>query len=201
MTAPDANSDCVSGDASCSGFRRAGANFNLQIQAMDWQAAGESDTDFCAGNSITPNFELAGLAIAQNLIAPGGGNAGVIGVASADMQLTDDGDLMVNNQSISEVGVFTFTVTPPQYFGQTIAPSTSANVGRFYPDHFLLSDMQLTDRSDLVCASTLTYMGENLQVSYDLTARRPENFVVKKGSKMRAWVAASIPLPSSRTSR
>jgi hypothetical protein len=175
VTTTDADSSCVSGDASCTKFKKAGEPFNLRVQAVGWDTlvgGVETNTGFCTGNAITPNFELSTISLSQNLVAPAG-SAGTLGINSFDMLLTENGEHTEANQTISEVGVFTFTATPPAYFGESIAASTSANVGRFYPDHFVLSDTTLTNRSDLAClpASTFTYMSENFEVSYDLTAK------------------------------
>ncbi len=71
----DTNADCPSGDASCSAFVPAAIDFNLTVRAVGWESLGESDSDFCSGNSVTPNFQLAGIAIDQNLIAPAGGGS------------------------------------------------------------------------------------------------------------------------------
>lgn len=178
VTVPDVDADCPSPPPTdyfnCSRFKKAGETFNLRVEAVGWQGAGETNTDFCAGNAVTPNFALANIGIGQTLVAPATATTGTLGVTSLDMLLSDDGTHTENNQTVSEVGVFTFTATAPDYLdpGVTIAPSTSATVGRFYPDHFILSGQQLIDRSDLLCASAFTYMDENFQVSYSLTAIR-----------------------------
>ncbi len=173
VSSADTNADCVSGDASCTGFRGTGEDFNLEIKAVAWQTAGESDTDFCVGNAVTPNFRLTNINLGHNLIAPTPiGTAGTINVSAFDMSATDNGVHNIANQNASEVGVFSFVATAPDYFSATIAASTSANIGRFYPDHFVLENLLLTNRSILApCSSTFTYMDENFQVSYDLSAR------------------------------
>lgn len=181
VSSPDVDADCGSGNASCSAFKRAGETFNLSVKAVGWQSSGESNTDFCTGNTTTPNFQLAGITLNQTLVAPVG-VAGNLGIGSMDIAAADDGDATINNQSLSEVGVFTLTATAPSYFGETIAASTSANIGRFYPDHFVLSDMQLINRSDLGCASAFTYMDENFQVSFDLEAQNTANTVTQNYS-------------------
>ena len=138
---------------------------------------GESDTDFCTGNNPTPNFRLDNIDLAANLVAPAGGSPGALGVSAFDMLSGDSGDHSIPDQSLSEVGVFTITATPPAYFGETIAPSTSANIGRFYPDHFTLVSPALENRSMSGCAAlpapqpVFTYMDELFTVSYNLEAR------------------------------
>lgn len=132
---PDANSDCAAGDQSCSGFTAAGNPFNLNIKGVAWQSAGETNADFCTGNSTTPNYQQTNLSVNFTEIAPNLGATVTIGQTAFDLAAADNGEHSINNQTVSEVGVFTFTATPPAntYFGESIAASTSANIGRFYP--------------------------------------------------------------------
>ncbi len=133
----DVNADCVSGDGTCSAFRRVDETFNLKVKGVCWEASG--DTDYCSGNSTTPNFQLGSIPISHNLIAPSspGVSAGTIGVSLIDIAAADNGEHTSNNQTVSEVGVFTFTASPPNYFGAPLPSATSANIGRFTPNHFI----------------------------------------------------------------
>ncbi len=161
------NADCVSGDASCSLFKRAGEVFNLTVSGVDWQAAGEADTDFCSGNNVTPNFQLTNIALSPNLVAPSPGANTNLGDPALDIAAADMGSHTTAIQGSSEVGVFTITATPPTYFGETIAASTSANIGRFYPDRFELSLGAVTE----ACATgVFTYLDQDFSVDYRLTA-------------------------------
>ncbi|MDJ0624164.1 MAG: LamG domain-containing protein [Desulfocapsaceae bacterium] len=132
----DPNSDCVSGNANCSVFRKVDEDFTLKVKGVCWESAG--DSDFCTGNSTTSNFELSNIPISQNLIAPtsAGSSAGSLGVTSINITDVDSGEHVIANQTVSEVGVFTFTATPPDYFGEPLPAATSVNIGRFTPDHF-----------------------------------------------------------------
>jgi MSHA biogenesis protein MshQ len=78
-------------------------------------------------------------------------------VTAFDMLPADAGGHTVS-QSISEVGVFTFTATPPSYFGETIAAATSTNIGRFYPDHFLTAST--TPGIFANTCTTFNYLGQ-----------------------------------------
>jgi PKD repeat protein len=180
----DADSDCASGDATCTPFTPAGASFNLTVRGVTWEDDADADADFCApSKSTTPNFELTNIALTQNLIAPAAGSAGSLGVNTVDIADPDKGVITEANQTLSEVGVFTITATAPAYLGDNIAPSTSANIGRFYPDHFNLANPVITNRSASGCAPlpapqpTFTYMDEILNVAYDLEARNRFNDV------------------------
>ena len=137
------NSDCASGDASCSAFVAAGDGFSLRVRGATWES--DVDTDFC-DNGTTPNYRQSGIPLASTLIAPAGGAAGALGTGSLDIVATDLGEAILTGQSLSEVGVFTISATPAinAYFGETVGPGTSANLGRFYPASFDLADPSLT---------------------------------------------------------
>ena len=156
----DLNADCAAGDETCSAFVPAGQAFNLTVKAVSWEVGG--DTNFCTGNATTPNFQLSNIAVSQNLVAPAAGVPGTLGTTSFDMLAADNGDHTVS-QTISEVGVFTFTATPPLlgYFGETIAASTSANIGRFYPDHFVTAISDGSFANTCTTGTAFTYLGEN----------------------------------------
>ncbi len=159
----DANADCGSGDGSCSEFRKVDENFNLRVKAVCWESG--ADTDFCSGNATTPNYEQNGITLAHALVAPTspGSSAGGIAVSSIDLVDADNGEHVITNQSVSEVGVFTFTASPPNYFGAAMPVATSTNIGRFTPDHLLTL---ITANGSLQDACTgFSYSGQNF--SYD----------------------------------
>ena len=146
------NSECVAGNASCSKFVAAGDLFRLRVGGVAWQ---DGDTDgLCSGNLKTPNYRQSDIALSHTLVAPGGGVLGNLGNGRVDIAAGDSGEKTLTDQSISEVGVFTITATPPTRYlegpgvGNTDGSaddsreviSTSANIGRFYPASFLLAD-------------------------------------------------------------
>lgn len=155
-----ANSDCTTGDASCSKFVVAGDPFRLRVGGVAWQA--DAGADLCSGNLNTPNYRQVGvapataIALSHALVAPSGGSTGNLGVTGLDIAAADTGEKILTTQSISEVGVFTVTATPPGSYlsgpgvgdsdgdGDVDIVSVSANIGRFYPASFLLADPLLT---------------------------------------------------------
>ena len=155
-----ANSDCTTGDASCSKFVVAGDPFRLRVGGVAWQA--DAAADLCSGNLNTPNYRQVGvapataIALSHALVAPSGGSTGNLGVTGLDIAAADTGEKILTTQSISEVGVFTVTATPPGSYlsgpgvgdsdgdGDVDIVSVSANIGRFYPASFLLADPLLT---------------------------------------------------------
>ncbi|WP_097462357.1 DUF6701 domain-containing protein [Mangrovitalea sediminis] len=138
LKAPQANSDCTGSDLSqCSVFRAAGAPFTLQVQAVGWQSAGETGAAFCSGNHVTPNFQANNLPLTDSLVAPSGGVTGTLGIGTVSFSAADQGTATINNETLSEVGAFTFQLKAGQnYMGQSLPGGESATVGRFTPDHF-----------------------------------------------------------------
>jgi hypothetical protein len=128
--------ECVSGDASCNRFIKAGENFDLKVNAACWES--DSDTDF-TDNPVTPNFELSSIAVLSSVVAPSGGSNGSLSVTSFNFSTTDNGSHTMD-QAISEVGVFNFMISPSNYFGEALTTQNSPNIGRFYPDHFAITN-------------------------------------------------------------
>lgn len=153
----DADSGCDPASSSCSVFRQVDQDFNLKVKAVCWESA--SDSDFCTGNSTTPNYQQTGISIGHALIAPSGGVTGSIDVTSLDIGAGDNGEGSISNQQLSEVGVFRFTATPPNYFGETLSVATSANIGRFIPANFAMT--VVSDGSFANSCSGFTYIGQN----------------------------------------
>ncbi|HSR62364.1 MAG TPA: DUF6701 domain-containing protein [Gammaproteobacteria bacterium] len=158
----DTDSDCASGDGTCSAFIKADDIFNLTVRGVTWESDAETDSDFCTGsNSTTPNFELSGITLSHNLIAPGGGDPGSLGISNADIVNADQGSVTLSSQTISEVGVFTVTAIPPLYIGETISSSGSANIGRFIPDRFVVvSDGSPAFADECTTGTPFTYLDQ-----------------------------------------
>jgi len=164
----DTDSDCGASNETCSLFRKAGDAFNLRITGVGWQTSGETHSDFCLGNSTTPNFQLNNITLTSNLVAPSPGTNATLGVTSFNMTSADNGAHNETSETISEVGVFTITATPPSYLGETIAASNSANIGRFYPDRFEVSAGAITEACN---TGSFSYLGQDFTASYTLTAK------------------------------
>ncbi|GLR74032.1 DUF6701 domain-containing protein [Aliivibrio sifiae] len=158
-----ANSRCPSEDPTCTIFAHAGEEFNLYVKAHAWV----SDSDiYIANNPTTPNYAQNMLLLDHQLIAPiasSGGNAGNLLVNEYNHIASQDGTYRIT-QSISEVGVFDISITPPDnYLGSTayqIQSASTGSVGRFTPAYFAMSAEQpsITD----ACGS-YTYMGQTFE--------------------------------------
>jgi len=128
----DVNASCIGPDyGNCSSFKVAGipgnaaSEFNLTVEGA------------CADNTVTPNFQLSSIPLSSNLVAPSGGSNASLGVSSVDIS---SGGTVTVSETISEVGAFSITATPPNYLGQAIPAATSSTIGRFIPDRFTLTD-------------------------------------------------------------
>ncbi|WP_323877916.1 DUF6701 domain-containing protein [Aeromonas hydrophila] len=156
---------CAAGDSSCPVFKKAGDTFQVDIKAMAWESA--NDGDICAGNQTTPNFVLSNIALGSILVAPNPGTNAAVGTATYN-HVPASNSLNSVTQTVSEVGVFRMTATPPAnaYFTYTIPPAQSQPVGRFIPADFNLAS------GDIVPAcNVFFYMGQPFGVALDVLAR------------------------------
>ena len=157
------NSLCSSEDITCSIFARAGENFLLNVKAHAW----DSDTDTnISNNLVTSNYAQNSLTLNHTLVAPSlvlGGNSGTL-LANTYNHKAIKSSINTINQSISEVGVFDISVTPPTgYLGSNafqIKAANTGSIGRFIPAYFDLSAVQPTIKD---ACGDFTYMGQTFE--------------------------------------
>ncbi|MFM5202737.1 DUF6701 domain-containing protein [Aeromonas veronii] len=166
---------CAAGDSSCPVFKKAGEMFQVDIKAMAWESA--NDGDICVGNQTTPNFALPNIALGSTLVAPNPGTNATLGTTAYSHVAAANSANNVS-QTVSEVGVFRMTATPPAakppegstvstgYFGYTIPPASSLPVGRFVPWDYSLSNGFITP-----ACNAFTYMSQPFASGFVLTAR------------------------------
>ncbi|HHQ4725375.1 TPA: DUF6701 domain-containing protein, partial [Aeromonas veronii] len=166
---------CAAGDSSCPVFKKAGETFQVDIKAMAWESA--NDGDICVGNQTTPNFALPNIALGSTLVAPNPGTNATLGTTAYSHVAAANSANNVS-QTVSEVGVFRMTATPPAakppegstvstgYFGYTIPPASSMPVGRFVPWDYSLSNGFITP-----ACNAFTYMSQPFASGFVLTAR------------------------------
>lgn len=171
---------CASANLSCSTFAKAGERFNIEVTAVSG-----SDASLNRSEIITPNYSDS-IGFEHLLVAPSGKEVGELvlfdssdkPITTPESVLLSPGDTKVTSATISEVGVFSIKVTPPEtYLGSdfhTIAPMASANIGRFYPAYFTASDSSTSPNLDAFC-STFSYIGQGF--TYD---RVPELYLEPK---------------------
>ncbi|WP_421345271.1 DUF6701 domain-containing protein [Aeromonas veronii] len=156
---------CAAGDSSCPVFKKAGETFLVDIKAMAWESA--NDGDICAGNQTTPNFALPNIALGSTLVAPNPGTNATLGTTAYSHVAAANSANNVS-QTVSEVGVFRMTVTPPVngYFNYTIPSAQSQPVGRFIP-----ADFNLVSGDIVPACNAFSYMGQPFGVMLDVLAR------------------------------
>ncbi|MFM5172612.1 DUF6701 domain-containing protein [Aeromonas veronii] len=156
---------CAAGDSSCPVFKKAGETFLVDIKAMAWESA--NDGDICAGNLTTPNFSLPNIALGSTLVAPNPGINATLGTTAYNHVAAANSANSVS-QTVSEVGVFRMTATPPAngYFNYTIPSAQSQPVGRFIP-----ADFNLVSGDIVPACNAFSYMGQPFGVMLDVLAR------------------------------
>lgn len=157
------NSLCSPEDITCSIFARAGENFLLNVKAHAWVS--DTDTNI-SNNLVTSNYAQNSLTLNHTLVAPSqrlGGSSGTL-LANTYNHKAIKSSVNTINQSISEVGVFNISVTPPpSYLGSNtfqIKAANTGSIGRFIPAYFGLSAPQPTITN--ACGS-YTYMGQTFE--------------------------------------
>ncbi len=166
--------DCSSSPGplnACSVYTKAGENFELRVSAMNWPQPSDTDGDFC-NNIITPNFRSDNIALSSTVADPALEDIGSLSVTLIDIPL---GGVLTQVETFSEVGVYTFTATSPSYLATGAVTGTSANVGRFIPHHFVVTNASLVNRTDpntqgSNCAVGYTFLDEELSLAFDIEA-------------------------------
>ncbi len=125
------NSECTPPYEECSKFVAAGNEFSVQLQAQ------------CSDSiaTVATNYQAEMIQLSRSLVAPDpalGGSLGTLGESTVDIEKDDLGTKQIN-QTISEVGVFSLTASPPAYFGRTVDSTTAINIGRFFPAYLSMS--------------------------------------------------------------
>ncbi|QSX40459.1 DUF6701 domain-containing protein [Shewanella cyperi] len=173
----DPGAICTAGDASCPAYTQAGESFNLKLQAMAWES--DDDSDYCDNKTTTPNYAQANIVLGSELVAPSGGEPGILANEKYNHQVAASG-LNIQSQAIGEVGVFKFTAEPPAtYLGSnfyTIPQASSVNVGRFIP-----ARLELQDPSVLAACGTgnFSYLDQPFGLSLSLKALNTKDEVTQ----------------------
>ncbi len=155
LSIASASSACASADASCSKFVAAGSDFVVNAQAQ------------CVGGGIADDYQ-GDISLSHSLVAPAAGNLGTLAVTAATINAVDAGSIQINNQAISEVGVFNLMAEDSDYFSESITPFTLADVGRFYPAYFAMTSNSVGNS----CGS-FSYMDQpGMTIAYTLQAHK-----------------------------
>ncbi len=187
VTPKDTAAQCSAGNSSCNRYKKAGESFDLVIQGKAWQADG--DGNYC-DNLNTPNYVHDNIALAHQLVSPSGGVLGSVG-SSQYNHVAETTNSNTVSQSVSEVGVFTFSAKPPSsYLGSTfydIPLALSPNIGRFVPDRFLVSSSSV-----LPSCGSFTYMDQPFGLTLTLDALNTGSYVTQNYQGSFAKASASL---------
>ena len=173
--------------ASGSGFITAGTNFNVGVQALN------------ALGGTTPNFgqespaETAKVTLVALTYPTGGSNAGTLSSGSYSLSGSTDGaGTVVAN--FNEVGTITLRaeIGDGDYLGVgNVTGTTSGNIGRFYPNQFVLSSDGVIDAC--TPGTDFTYMdAPNLAIAYTITAKNAAGATVTHYDTSDGYAVASI---------
>lgn len=167
-------------------FAKAGDTFSATVTARAWDPTDDTaDSDGVpdpgadlTNNATTPNFGAQSVAedvvVTHNMIAPVGGIQGNLTGGTSFTSFTAGTD--TQDLSYDEVGVINLTAhladSDFMESGDDVQGAV-INVGRFYPDHFVLDAGAFA----AVCTavSGFTYMGEAFAISFDLDAKAVGN--------------------------
>lgn len=120
----------------------------------------------CVGTACTATFGTFSM-------GAGTAVAGVINSTTATYSEAGAFSLQLQDQTFASVDAADGTAA--NCAGRYVC-SAALNVGRFVPDHFALSVASITNRAALTCpACTFTYMGEQLNAVFTMTAQSAGN--------------------------
>jgi MSHA biogenesis protein MshQ len=187
-----------SGDASASGslFATAGSSFQATIGGYLWNSAGDTDNDGkpdAGANKSQVTGGGSALHYADGITLgatspyyPTPGTAGAVAGTLLPTTAAVTGGSSSAALTYSEVGSFTLSMVPgSNYLGSGVnlasraaifsnygSSARTALIGRFKPDHFVLTNPSITNRATAGCTSSpFTYMGEPIGVGFKLEAR------------------------------
>ena len=189
------STDSTADNAMGSRFVSAGSDFFMQVRAVNWQAADDSDNDGIvdidgstgivddlSDNSVTLNFgrednSATDFMATHTLDQPSGGQAGTFSssgiVAGGASTQFNNGLSIATDTTLNwdEVGIIDISLMLENYLSASGANifGQANNIGRFYPAQFSMTSSSTTNS----CVS-FSYMGQTdpeLNISYTLQAQ------------------------------
>jgi len=165
--ATDSTCSAAGVSVDCPRFAKAGDAFSLRIEAKAWERDDEPRTaQELQDNIVTPNFQMAGIVLESELVAPLHGQAGTVTPGSYDHVLGEQSAAQV---TFSEVGVFRLKATPAAstYFDLSVDGGQSALVGRIIPAWLELDvdDSDLSQELGCPAPSAFTYQDQPTRLS------------------------------------
>lgn len=176
----------------------AGDGFSMTVQGYQWTAGEDANDDGVpdAGSNITDNGDVPNFAATAS-VSPSANLPGValgqvrrgVGCASAGSVAMSGGAGTAADWCYSEAGNVVLNADVANYLAAGVSitgnsgldgDASGGHVGRFRPKHFAVTGVPtLTNRSSLACASTFTYLGEQLSLGFTLEAQNAQNAVTQ----------------------
>ena len=146
----------------------------INIKATGQNAAGVTTTGYAG----SPVAVLSQCAIGGG-VCPATASLGALTLGTWSASA---GTVTTNTASYSEVGAFSLVLQDQHFADVDLADSSVAertvvsapiDVGRFVPDHFIVTTGTITPRSDIAAcsSSSFSYMGEPFGVTFQITAQ------------------------------
>jgi hypothetical protein len=162
---------------------------NLSVTATPIHKAGRPFTiNATAKNSLgTTTTNYAGSPDTASLTAcTGTACTASFGTLAPGTWAAASGTVTTNTATYSDVGAFRLQLVDTNFASvdatdgstdyERFIYSNTFDAGRFVPDHFALSVASIANRSDITCpACTFTYMGEQMNAVFTLTAQAAAN--------------------------
>jgi MSHA biogenesis protein MshQ len=157
-------------------FTTAGNDFTLNFKALSWNGNANSEGEWSAAPASNLNDPDNYARVPEwNIVQP---EINVIIPAdNGDLTFNEDVTFAAGSNSVSvdanfnDVGIIQFDNVALDFMGEEVLLN-SPYIGRFYPHHFELTQGDLTNRVESGCShSDFTYLGENLEFTYTLTAK------------------------------
>lgn len=157
----ETNSHCS--DATCANaFYPVDTPFDLEVSGRTWATTSNYCDD--ATHDTTGNFVLSNIALSSNLVQPASGVA--IAITPTVTSIVGSTGYVYQPMMVSEVGVLTVTATPPLYNGELLAVSTSGDIGRFTPHHYVVESHSITPAIN----GLFTYLGQPFTAEFNIRA-------------------------------
>jgi MSHA biogenesis protein MshQ len=191
----------IADDARDSKFVKAGENFAVDLRAVAWDSADDSNLDGLpdigarlANNATTPNFGRETSSQSYNfdasLVLPSGGLAGALESSSFSIgggSTSFSSGRALLNASYSEVGIIDALLDIPAYLGtsQALVRGMLEKVGRFTPSYF---DLRFSQGAFSDACDSFSYLGQPFGYnvsslpSLELTARNADGDVTQNYS-------------------
>ena len=184
----------------------AGDTFTMTLGAYRWAAGQDADNDgvpdagvTLTGNGLTPNY-AAGTSVSATGNLPGIATGSIdraSGGSSVAALEWSGGAATVSDWRYSEVGNAFFGASAANYLGSGSSITGNSGldgtgaaggyVGRFRAKQLALSAATLANRAALLpCASTFSYMGESMRLTFTLTAQNTQNGTTQNYSGLYA---------------